>query len=177
MSTARSRIARIALVGFAALTLAVGISMPASAGDRGGAPDPNEFGALPAGFKVIFFFPGATSVGSTVATSVHCTNIHATLSVDVRVEFYDFNSTLVGANTGTIAASNTRTVSASDTGATAFYADDAFVVVTSAINQGVVRVLQKGTPKVICTAQVLDAANSPPSFAIPLPHFLSSGAH
>jgi hypothetical protein len=168
----------MALVGFTALTLAVGVSMPALGADRAEpGSDPSEFGPLPAGFSVVYLFPGARTIGTTVATSVHCTNIHNTSAVDVRVEFYDFNGVLVGANTGAVGASVTRTVSASDSGATVFYDEDAFVVVTSPINQGVVRVLKKGTPKVICTAQVLDAASSPPSFAIPLPHFLSTGAH
>ena len=179
MLTRSSRIARIALVGFTALALAVVTSLPAIAEDRaeteGGFG--SDFVVPPTGFVVIYFFTGARNIGSTVATTVHCTNLGGPVT-QVRAEFYDFAGILRGVGTDTTVAQNqTTTISASTSGFTAFYNEDVAVVLSSVIDQGVVRVLKKGTGKIICTAQVLDAVNAPPSFVITLPHFGPTGLH
>jgi hypothetical protein len=178
------RIARIALIGFAALALAVDTPLPAIAGDRGDEAEIDSssdfateaFVAPPTGFVVIYLFTGARTT-ATVATTVHCTNIGGP-TTQVRVEFYDFAGVLRGVGTDTVVAQyQTTTISGSPTGSTAFYNEDVFAPLSATLDQGVVRVLKKGSGKIVCIAQVLDAANSPPSFVISLPHFLPSGAH
>ena len=187
MLTRSSRIARIALIGFIALALAVDTSLPAVAGDRaeteggltdGGASDVGTSGFVvpPTGFVVIYFFTGARTT-ATVATTVHCTNIGG-VTTQVRVEFYDLAGTLRGIGTNaSVAQYQTTTISGSTTGSTAFYNEDVFAPLTFPLDQGVLRVLKKGTGKIICIAQVLDALNSPPSFVISLPHFGPTGLH
>lgn len=188
MLTRSSRIARIALVGFTALALAVDTSLPAIAGDRaeteGGFTEEgfagdfatSAFVVPPTGFAVIYFFTGARTT-STVATTVHCTNIGGPVT-QVRVEFYDFAGVLRGVGTdASVAQHQTTTISGNTTGSTAFYNEDVFAPLSAVLDQGVVRVLKKGTGKMICVAQVLDAFNSPPSFVISLPHFGPTGLH
>jgi hypothetical protein len=180
-----SRIARIALIGLIALALAVDTSLPAIAdddrGDEAEIDSPSDVGTLafvtpPTGFAVIYFFTGARTT-STVATTVHCTNIGGP-TTQVRVEFYDFAGILRGVGTDSVVAQyQTTTISGNPTGSTAFYNEDVFAPLSGPLDQGVVRVLKKGTGEIICIAQVLDAFNSPPSFVISLPHFLPGGAH
>lgn len=184
MLTRSSRLAPTALIGLIALIFAV-IPVPAIADERpegglseGDAGDvgTSAYVAPPTGYVVTYFFTGATTLGNTVATSVHCSNISATLT-PVRVEFYDFSGALRGVGNLNMGGYRTGTFSASSTGSTNFYFDDVNVVLPAALNQGVVRVLKKGTGKIICTAQVLDAIGGTPSFVITLPHFGPTGLH
>ena len=187
MLTRESRIARIVLVGLIALMLTVSTSLQAIADDRaegGGLSDgdvsdvaTNTFVVPPTGYVVTYFFPGArTNSEGTVATSVLCSNISATIT-PLRVEFYDFLGVLKGVGNFSMAGYRTATITGSSTGATAFYFEDVSVALSNVLNQGVVRVLKKGTGRIICTATVLDAANFPPSFVITLPHFGPTGLH
>ena len=181
-----SRIARIALIGLMAFTLVVGSSLQAAADERpaegltdGDAGDTgtSAFVVPPTGYVVTFFFPGATTVFGSVATSVHCTNI-STVTTPTRVEFYNFAGALVGVGNLNLLAYRTATLTAGQPfGSTSLYVDDVNVPLSSPLNQGVVRVLKKGTGRIICTAQVLDAVNVPPAFVTPLPHFGPTGLH
>jgi hypothetical protein len=185
MLTRDRRIARILLVGLIACMFAV-TPMPAIADERGaeglsdgGASDveSNAFATPPTGYTVTYFFPGATAnLTNTIATSVHCTNI-TTISTPIRVEFYSFAGGLLGTGIFTIAAHRSATVSGSGSGLTALYFEDVNVALSGPLNQGAVRVLKKGTGKIICTAQVLDAVSSPPAFVVPLPSFGPTGLH
>jgi hypothetical protein len=180
-----SRIARIVVVGLVAFMFAV-TPMPAIADERGaeglsdgGASEveSNAFAIPPTGYTVAYFFPGATAnVANTIATSVHCTNI-TTTSTPIRVEFYSFAGGLLGTGIFTISAHRSATVSGSGSGLTALYFEDVNVPLVGSLNQGVVRVLKKGTGKIICTAQVLDAVSSPPAFVVQLPSYGPTGLH
>lgn len=149
-----------------AVALVAGASMPA----RGFEPPPE-------GYKVTHVFPGARTVGSTVATSVHCTYVDDKGSVVMRAEFYDFNGTLNGSGEVALGPGATGTISASSTGATSFYDNELSVALTGDLDQGSVRVLSFPTTKIVCTAQVLAAGSSPPAFVITLPHFSATGKH
>jgi hypothetical protein len=185
MLTRSSRIERAALIGLIAFMFAV-TPVPAIADDRvegGGLSDgdagdagTSAYVVPPTGYVVTYFFTGATTSANTVATSVHCSNITVTVT-PVRVEFYDFAGALKGVGSLSMGGYRTATFSASSVGSTAFYFDDVNVPLTLPLNQGVVRVLKKGTGKIICTAQVLDAIGSTPSFVITLPHFGPTGLH
>ena len=185
MLTRESRIARIVLVGLIALMLTVSTSLQAIADDRteggglsdgdGGDVATNTFVVPPTGYVVTYFFPGArTNSDGTVATTVLCSNISATVT-PLRVEFYDFLGVLRGVGNFSMAGYRTATITGGS--ATVFYFEDVSVALSGILNQGVVRVLKKGTGRIICTATVLDAANFPPSFAITLPHFGPTGLH
>jgi hypothetical protein len=181
----RDRIARTVLVGLIAFTFAVA-PMPAIADERGaeglsdggtGEVESNAFATPPTGYTVTYFFPGATAnLANTIATSVHCTNI-TTISTPIRVEFYSFAGGLLGAGSFTISAHRSATVSGSGSGLTALYFEDVNVSLSGPLNQGVVRVLKKGTGRIICTAQVLDAVSSPPAFIVQLPSYGPTGLH
>lgn len=131
-----------------------------------------DFLTPPAGFKVVYLFTGARA-GGGIATSVHCTNVDPSKSVSIRVEFYAKTGGWVGFCTrADVTPAETKTFSTSNT----IYTDDCSMGSLS-MNQGSVRVLTDETIKVICTAQVLDAINFPPSFIVPLPDFDKSGRH
>jgi hypothetical protein len=182
----RHRIVRIVQIGFVALMATVSPSLQAIADDRvegaglaasdAGGVGTFDFVAPPTAYRVVYFFTGATTQGSAVATSVHCTSLGSVVT-PVRVEFYDFAGTLRGVGNLNLGPFRTATFTASQTGLTAFYFDDVNVPLPVSLNQGVVRVLRVGSVKIICTAQVLDAVGATPSFVVSLPHFGPSGVH
>ena len=177
------RIAQIVLFAVIASMLAA-TPMPAIADEQresGLTPGTGDAGTdafvvPPTGYVVIYFFPGARTITNTIATSVHCSNLLGA-TTGVIVEFYDFNGVRVGFSSYNLNQYGSVTTSANSTGSTTLYFDDKPVALTSELDQGLVRVLKKGTGRIVCTAQVLDAINLPPVFVLPLTHFGATGLH
>jgi hypothetical protein len=165
------------------LLLALGLVMVAYA--QGPGDDREEEGGIgglgladppPEGFTVLYTFTGArdTQAGGTNsgATAVHCTNAGAA-NVQVRVEISDFDNTPTISGTLTIPPSATRTYSSQ---ATNLYAEDFTMSTTDNIDQGSGRVMaNSSSAKIICTAQVLDPVGNPPTYAVKLTLYDSSG--
>jgi hypothetical protein len=127
---------------------------------------------------LLYLFSGVADDGSRggalrlEATSVHCTNV-GTLGAQIEVQFFNFTPTVVYTATAYAEPGRTLTFSSQDT---AIYYDDVYVGGddgTDPIYQGHGRILA-GHAQVICTAQVLDARNSPPGFATTLTLFRAS---
>jgi len=166
------------------LLLALGLVMVAYA--QGPGDNREEAGGIgglgladppPDGFTVLYTFTGArdTQAGGTNsgATAVHCTNAGAA-NVQVRVEISDFDNTPTISGTLTIPPSGTRTYSSQ---ATNFYVEDFTMSTTDNIDQGSGRVMaNSSSAKIICTAQVLDPVGNPPSYAVKLTLYDSSGS-
>ena len=129
----------------------------------------------PPGFRVIALFTGVRAT-DTVAVAVHCSNLDKTKTAEVKVEFINFDGTMEGEDSFFIAPGFTSTFTANtDSGDAEFYSEDSKTVLAFALNQGSIRVLSKGTGKVFCSAQVLDAIGDPPSFIQDLPVFSNLG--
>ena len=151
----------------AVLALAFLLSVPAQAA---------IFDKPPSGFKVIVLFTGVRTRPDVVA-AVHCTNLDKTKTAEVDVEFFDFIGSLKGTASFDILPGRTATFTAnSDFGTTSFFAIDSAIDLIDDLNQGAIRVLSKGTGKVICSANVLDDAITP-SFIHDLPPFNKAGRH
>jgi hypothetical protein len=123
--------------------------------------------------SVLYQFTGVADdgeMGSSArkkATSIHCTNVDAT-DVQVEVQIYQWNGTEV--YTGTLVMPPNRT-STFSTQNTFIYYDDVFIGGgTPAIFQGSGQIYAS-SPKVVCTVQVLDPLNYPPTFVTKLPMF------
>jgi hypothetical protein len=133
----------------------------------------------PAAGKILYYFPGA-GTSAQVSTVVHCANLDKK-DVDALISFtyFDFNSVQVGSSTSTVPAGRTVTIAAGTTagGNTAVYSEDSSLTLSSDLNQGTVRVSSEGTTKIICTAQVIERVGNPPTFAVDLPQFRTSGKH
>jgi hypothetical protein len=107
------------------------------------------------------------------ATSVHCTNLSlANNQVEVRV--YQWNGTTVFTGTVNIPPNRTYTFS---TQPTAIYFDDVTIggfPGTTTIFQGSGRILAQ-SGDLICTVQVLDPLNMPPTFVTKLTLYYADG--
>jgi hypothetical protein len=108
---------------------------------------------------------GLNGVMGKMATSVTCTNSGESAAYLV-IEFYNYNNatfySLTSANGGvlyTLAAGNTLTYSTQPTAA--FYDD--FSAGSAAIVQGYVKIFSD-SPRMLCSAFLLDPTNSPPVF-------------
>ena len=186
MLTRSIRIARIVLIGliplmFATPQIVVADERPESgAGDLtdGGTGDVgiNAFVTPPTGYVAAYFFTGARTNASIIATSVHCSNLLGA-TTGIIVEFYNYSGIRVGFRSYNLVQYQTQTVSASSTGLTALYVEDFPATLSVDLDQGIVRVLKKGTGRIVCSAQVLDAVNLPPAFVLPLTHFGPTGLH
>jgi hypothetical protein len=160
-----------AIVLFVGITVAIPVSPRAE--DRQGLSSPN-FELPSPGFKVLYMFVGVC-ISTMAVILVYCINFDRVKTVNILVEFVDFNSTIVGTGTFQIAPGETRTFTA-PAGGSAFYAEDVAVTVTSDLNQGSVRVSSEAVKgKLLCTAQVLDSVNNPPNFVVTLPIFNTAG--
>jgi len=135
----------------------------------------SAFAPIPTGYSVIYFFTGArtTSALAQVSSSVHCSNLLG-VSTTVRVEVYGFDGFLLGFSAVTIPQYNTRTYSIGTQAP--IFTWDAVITPTSPVNQGIIRVLKKGTGRIICAAQIHDTGN-PPAFALPLVQYGPTGLH
>lgn len=123
----------------------------------------------PVGFTVLYIFTGVaneTDSGKDEATSINCTNYHASTAVEVRVEVFGYDPTVTYAANQIIAAGATRTWSTQSIFA---YNDGVILSAVPYIFQGSGRVLVKQHSQVICSAQVLDADADPPVYAVKLP--------
>lgn len=133
----------------------------------GGVEDP-----APDGFKVVYVFTGARSVlgdDGSAATSIHCTNTSGNTTT-IRTEFYNEVGTLLTALQLPTGAGRTVTFSSR---ATEFYSDNAGASLNMLM--GSVRVLSDGSPRIVCTGQVLDPIGDPPSYIVALPGFSRKG--
>lgn len=141
-------------------------------------PEVSAFGPVPSGYKALYVFPGLRTLGNAVGVAVHCTNVDRSKDAEIRFEFYEFDATPRGNVTLSIHPGVTATVAADQDGHTAFYAEDWNLALgPSNLDQGAARVLARRTTKIICTAQILDSANNPPSFVYTVPHFSPAGKH
>jgi hypothetical protein len=136
--------------------------------------------AAPLDLLPVYRFNGITDDGEQgsanrkEATSIHCTNIDQTNNVQVEVMLYQWNGTDV--YTGTVNMPPNRSFTFS-TQNTTIYFDDVLLggsPGTPAIFQGSGVVLADSN-KVICTAQVLDPLNYPPTFLEKLPMYDENG--
>lgn len=118
---------------------------------------------VPEGTLAILYQATGVRDATGVATAVHCTNTGAS-SLSVVFEAREFNGT-VDCTTDplTVAANRTVTFSTRDT---EFYFEDRICSTAPLSEQGSVYVLvdSSGDGRLVCTAQVLDAANPIPSF-------------
>lgn len=130
--------------------------------------------------EILYRFSGATddgeqgSVSRREATSIHCTNVDPSENAQVEVQVYQWNGTDV--YTGTVNMPPNRTFTFSTQNTTIYFED---VLLggspgTEAIFQGSGQVLTSH-PRVICTAEVLDPLNYPPTFVLTLPLYDSAG--
>ena len=125
----------------------------------------------PAGYSVLYMFSGArdNQPSNAYATVIHCTNYGQT-TASVRVELFDYDGDQFGL-TGSILKNRTRTFATRNT---AMYEEDYIFTLTDDLNQGSGRILSDKT-SLICTAQVVDAVNSPPHFVARLPLYNAAG--
>lgn len=104
-------------------------------------------------------------------TAIICTNLDETEATDIEVQIYDFDGELEGTNT--ITANPLRTVTFEST-PISFYVADVLMSITNVINQGYGRILTQHK-NVVCTVQILDADNSPPTWIENIPVWGHSG--
>ena len=133
----------------------------------------SAFSPIPTGYTVIYFFTGARTVFQSISSSVHCSNLLG-VSTTVRVEVYTFDGFPAGAVAVQVPQYNTRSITIGS--AAPVFAYDSSITPTAPLNQGIIRVLKKGTGRIICAAQVHDMG-SPPSFVLPLVHWGPTGLH
>jgi hypothetical protein len=128
-----------------------------------------------ADLPLLYTFAGVTDDGEQgsadrkEATSIHCTNLD-TENAQVEVQVYQWNGTDVFTGTVNMPPNRSFTFSTQNT---AIYFDDVLLggsPGTPAIFQGSGRVLS-ASPRVICTAQVLDPLGYPPMFVSALELF------
>ena len=125
----------------------------------------------PAGFTVLYMFTGVANEsdgGNDEATSINCTNYHATTAVEVRAEVYSYDPGSKWALNQVIPAGSTRTWS---TQSILAFNDGGIFPAVGYIFQGSGRILVRQHSKVICSAQVLDANADPPIYAVDLEMF------
>lgn len=120
--------------------------------------------------SLLYDFSGArddngSGVGHS-ATAVHCTNIGA-VTAQVTVEFHANNGT-VSSGTLSIVGSQTRTFLTDLT--TVFTPDKVIDLQGVPLDQGWGQVFTSSRD-LICTAQVFDPVNNPPTFLVNLPLF------
>ena len=167
-------------VGVLTSALAAGAQGPVGGGQenvRAPAPDTSVLGGIgnppPAGYSVLYMFTGAANQaagGRNRATAVHCTNFHASNSVNVRVELYNyFGGTTVWTGYASIASGQSVTFNSQPI--LAYYSDVILTPAVPHISQGSGRVLVQQHSQVICTAQVLDADVDPPIYVVELDLF------
>lgn len=119
---------------------------------------------------LVYTFPGVLNIG-TLATVVSCTSIEKEGGADVTfgVEFWSNGGLVNDLTTGT----GVESLTPGDTDNIATQATVALPeenVATGAITVGAGRIFASST-KIICTAFLVDAANSPPNLISVLPVF------
>jgi hypothetical protein len=120
----------------------------------------------------LYHFSGVYhSPAMKAAVSVFCTNLDETAATSVRVEIYNFNGLFEGSGNYFLYPYQTATI---ETSPTAFYFTDASMDISEIVNQGYGRILTNHK-NVVCSAQGLDSANSPPTWMINLPLYGRSG--
>jgi len=134
----------------------------------------------PSAGKILYYFTGVRT-SDQVSTIVHCTNLDPKKDATLELDYFQFNGSLFGSGSISIASGVTRTVSVGTTsesnGGTAVFAEDLTVNVGTDLNQGTARVSADGTSKIICTGQLIDRVNNPPTFAVELTHWLPNAKH
>ena len=106
-----------------------------------------------------------------IATSIHCSNVSG-VSVSVRVLILSSAGAVAGSLTRTLAHGATETFS---TNLTTIFADSSNELGTGFVTQGVVNV-ETTNSAVFCTAAVIDAGASTPTFSMPL-HLVRVNPH
>jgi hypothetical protein len=144
------------------------------------AETPVEIGGLglanppPAGFSVLYMFTGASNdndntngVGDQLATSVHCTN-YDTQAITLTLQFFSTSGGAVDSFSDSLASNETGTYSTQNT----FFNETPLT--TNYFEQGSGRILAT-SPKLICTAQLLESGSITPTFMVKLPLFDAAG--
>jgi len=146
-------------LSFASIAL-VALLVPAAAQQRaypeGGAPAPNAVGdPLLRIYKVSGIRDNGGGSESGVATSFHCTSF-STVNETLRIGVRNFNATIAGARTVTIAPNRTMTIS---THATRGFTEDAIISPGVLINQGSAEI-QATSVSVFCSVMIVDASTN-----------------
>jgi hypothetical protein len=115
---------------------------------------------------LIYLVPGVVNrvpAQQPTATSFHCTNFGSTVA-RIQLVIQDPNHVAKANKRFSLAGGHATTVSTQDT---TVYVDDIDLNILSNVTQGVARIFSS-TREVACSAQVLDAYNDPPIFAVAL---------
>lgn len=143
----------------------VGFAFPADALDRAQMPNSTRLErpeATTDPLKGIYRVSGVRDNGGAintgVATSFHCTNF-STVTENIRYLILNFNGIVVADVTATVASFRTHTAS---THGTVMFNEDAFLSTGTVIEQGFA-IIQATSPKVFCSAMIIDAAAAVPN--------------
>lgn len=117
----------------------------------------------------VYHFAGVLN-SSTEGTAIQCTNLDETNSTIIEVQLYQYNATIV--DTGTIIVAPLRTVTFESTPIDFYIADVAMNA--DPIEQGYGRILAEHG-NIVCTVQILDAINNPPTWFLNIPIYTKSG--
>jgi len=119
----------------------------------------------------VYHFAGALNSSTKgIGTAIQCTNLNETDSIFIEVQLYDFNATLV--DTASIEVTPLRTVTFEST-QIMFYIADVGMFADN-IEQGYGRILAENG-NIVCTVQILDAINNPPTWFLNIPIYTKSG--
>jgi hypothetical protein len=124
---------------------------------------------VPEGFTVLYHFSGALNLDRSKATAIQCTNVDETQNTDIEVQLFQYNATSVYTSTTNVDSFETATFESSQVD---FYAADVFMN-AGFVEQGYGRILTEHK-NVICTVQVLDPANSPPTWMQNIPVYMAT---
>ena len=133
----------------------------------------SAFVTPPTGYTVIYHFTGART-STNIGSSVHCSNLLGA-ATPVRVEVYGYTGLLLGVGGFTVPQYNTTTFSIGPQSG-GLYAVDIAITTSDSVNQGIIRILKKGTGRIICAAQIYETS-VPPAFILPLVQYGPTGLH
>jgi hypothetical protein len=117
-----------------------------------------------AGTVPLYHFAGVLNDAGVTGTAVQCTNVDAAASTLIEVQLFQYDASFV--DTATINVGPLRTVTFESTSIAFYIADAAMSAAT--VEQGYGRILTEHS-NVICTVQVMDSANSPPTWSMDIP--------
>jgi hypothetical protein len=146
-------------LSFASIAL-IALLVPAAAQQRpfpeGSAPAPKAVGdPLLRIYKVSGIRDNGGGADTGVATTFHCTSF-STVNETLRIGVRNFNASIAGARTVTIAPNNTMTIS---THTTRGFTEDAIISPGTIINQGSAEI-QATSVNVFCSAMIVDASTN-----------------
>lgn len=117
------------------------------------------------GLSSLYHFAGVLNLpASGKGTAVQCTNVDATAATYVEVQLFDYTGTQV--DTAAISVDPLRTVTFESTSILFYTAD--VPMSAGLVEQGYGRILTEHR-NVVCTVQVLDAANVTPTWSMDIP--------